>query len=171
MSKAPHDPGRFDAIDFRNALGAFATGITIVTTLTADGKRLALTVNSFNSVSLDPPLVLWSLASSAASLAAFRTVPYFAVNILAEGQEAVAQHFARRGDDKFIGCGVEVSQGLGGIPLLEGVSARFECRSEHQAEGGDHIVFFGRVERYHHWDRPPLVFHRGRYTKLHSLTG
>src|SRR6185503_13266212 len=117
--------GVIDAREFRNALGAFTTGVTIVTTCDGAGRDVGLTVNSFNSVSLEPPLVLWSLARSSASLAAFVEAPYFAVHILGARQEALSNCFARRGADKF--AGLELVRGHGGVPLLDGCAARFEC--------------------------------------------
>lgn len=146
---------------FRNALGAFATGVTIVTTRTASGVDVGLTANSFNSVSLEPPMVLWSLAKAAKSLQAFLDAGYFAVHVLAATQETLSHTFATRGVDKFAGLAIE--RGRGDIPLLEGCSARFQCRTAVKYEGGDHVVFIGEVEAFDHFDRPPLVFHGGRY--------
>jgi 3-hydroxy-9,10-secoandrosta-1,3,5(10)-triene-9,17-dione monooxygenase reductase component len=146
---------------FRSALGAFATGVTIVTTRTQSGVDVGLTANSFNSVSLDPPMVLWSLAKNAKSLPAFLESGYFAVHVLSASQEELSHTFATRGADKF--AGLKVERGRGDIPLLEGCSARFECRTAVKYEGGDHVVFIGEVEAFDHFDRPPLVFHGGRY--------
>jgi 3-hydroxy-9,10-secoandrosta-1,3,5(10)-triene-9,17-dione monooxygenase reductase component len=147
---------------FRSALGAFATGVTIVTTRSAAGEDIGLTANSFNSVSLDPPMVLWSLAKSAKSLPAFLESGYFAVHILSASQEALSLTFATRGADKFAGLALE--RGRSGIPLLPGCSARFECRTAFRYEGGDHVVFIGEVEAFDQFNRPPLLFHGGRYT-------
>jgi 3-hydroxy-9,10-secoandrosta-1,3,5(10)-triene-9,17-dione monooxygenase reductase component len=146
---------------FRDALGAFATGVTIVTTRTPTGVDVGLTANSFNSVSLDPPMVLWSLAKAAKSLPAFLDSGYFAVHVLAASQEELSHIFATRGADKFAGLAIE--RGRGGIPLLDGCSARFQCRTAVKYEGGDHVVFIGEVEAFDHFGRPPLVFHGGRY--------
>ena len=146
---------------FRDALGAFATGVTIVTTRTRSGVDVGLTANSFNSVSLEPPMVLWSLAKSAKSLPAFLESDYFAVHVLSAAQEELSHTFATRGANKFSGLAVE--RGRGDIPLLEGCSARFQCRAGIKYEGGDHVVFIGEVEAFDHFDRPPLVFHGGRY--------
>ncbi|HEY2200513.1 MAG TPA: flavin reductase [Solirubrobacteraceae bacterium] len=146
---------------FRNALGAFATGVTIVTTRTRSGVDVGLTANSFNSVSLDPPMVLWSLAKSSKSLPAFLENDYFAVHVLSAPQEALSHTFATRGAEKFSGLSLE--RGRGDIPLLDGCSARFQCRTAVKYEGGDHLVFIGEVEAFDHFDRPPLVFHGGRY--------
>ena len=157
MSEAP----TFDAGEFRKALGAFATGVTIITTRAADGAPLGLTVNSFNSVSLKPPLVLWSLAQNALSLPVFKAVTHWAVHVLAADQEALSARFARRGQDKF--AGLDTDTGAGGIPLLRGCTARFQCRSAFQYEGGDHTIFVGEVLAFDRSDSAPLVFHSGRY--------
>jgi 3-hydroxy-9,10-secoandrosta-1,3,5(10)-triene-9,17-dione monooxygenase reductase component len=146
---------------FRTALGAFATGVTIVTTRTASGADIGLTANSFNSVSLEPPMVLWSLAKAAKSLPAFLDSQYFAVHVLSASQEELSHVFATRGADKFAGLAIE--RGRGDIPLLQGCSARFQCRTAIRYEGGDHVVFIGEVEAFDHFDRPPLVFHGGHY--------
>jgi 3-hydroxy-9,10-secoandrosta-1,3,5(10)-triene-9,17-dione monooxygenase reductase component len=150
-----------DAREFRHALGAFTTGVTIVTTRDAAGRDVGLTVNSFNSVSLEPPLVLWSLARSSASLSAFVEAEYFAVHILGARQEALSNLFARRGADKF--AGIDLARGQGGVPLLDGCAARFECRTAYRHEGGDHEIFVGEVLNFEHFDQPPLVFQKGGY--------
>jgi 3-hydroxy-9,10-secoandrosta-1,3,5(10)-triene-9,17-dione monooxygenase reductase component len=146
---------------FRSALGAFATGVTIVTTRDAEGRDIGLTANSFNSVSLDPPMVLWSLAKSARSLPAFLAAQHFAVHVLAADQEELSLRFATRGSEKF--GGLELERGASQIPLLRGCSARFQCRTAFRHEGGDHVIFVGAVETFDQSDRTPLVFHGGRY--------
>lgn len=146
---------------FRNALGAFATGVTIVTTRSRAGEDIGLTANSFNSVSLDPPMVLWSLAKSAKSLPAFLESGYFAVHVLASSQEQLSLTFATRGADKFAGMALE--RGRADVPLLPECSARFQCRTAFTYEGGDHVIFVGEVEAFDHFNRPPLVLHGGRY--------
>lgn len=150
-----------DSGAFRSALGAFATGVTIVTTLDGEGRDVGLTANSFNSVSLDPPLILWSLAKTSGSFAAFAAASHFAVHILGEDQQALSDRFARKGIDKFEGLAVE--RGESGIPLLSGCAARFRCRPAYQYDGGDHVIFVGEVLDFEHSDRTPLVFHAGRY--------
>lgn len=157
MTEAPETSVR----QFRDALGAFATGVTIVTTRTRSGVDVGLTANSFNSVSLEPPMVLWSLAKAARTLPAFLESSYFAVHVLSAAQEELSHTFATRGADKFSGLALE--RGRGGIPLLDGCSARFQCRTAVKYEGGDHVVFIGEVESFDHFERPPLVFHGGRY--------
>jgi 3-hydroxy-9,10-secoandrosta-1,3,5(10)-triene-9,17-dione monooxygenase reductase component len=146
---------------FRAALGAFATGVTLVTTRNAAGEDIGLTANSFNSVSLDPPMVLWSLARKSLSLPAFLESGYFAVHVLAATQEDLSITFATRGADKF--AQLAVTRGAGGIPLLPGCSALFQCKTAFNYEGGDHVIFVGEVQEFEHFNRPPLVFHSGRY--------
>jgi 3-hydroxy-9,10-secoandrosta-1,3,5(10)-triene-9,17-dione monooxygenase reductase component len=146
---------------FRRALGAFATGVTIVTTRDAAGQDIGLTANSFNSVSLNPPMVLWSLSRHSLSLPAFLAAEHFAVHVLAATQDDLAQRFATRGVDKFGGLTVE--RGPDDIPLLEGCAARFQCRTAYRYEGGDHVIFVGAVLAFDQSERAPLVFHAGEY--------
>lgn len=146
---------------FRAALGSFATGVTVITTRAADGTPVGLTANSFNSVSLDPPMVLWSLAKKSLSLPVFSASSHWAVHVLAAEQEALSGRFARSGEDKF--SGLEIEAGLGGVPLLSGCAARFQCRSSFQHEGGDHLIFVGEVTAFDRAERAPLVFHAGQY--------
>jgi len=152
---------RLDRRDFRRALGQFATGVTVVTARTADGRKVGVTVNSFSSVSLDPPLVLWSLSRQAPSLADFTHATHFAVNVLAAGQHHLSRQFSTPLPDKF--SGVEFAEGPAGVPLLSGVNAHFVCRNVRQYDGGDHVIFLGEVEDYKYSDGEPLVFHSGRY--------
>jgi flavin reductase (DIM6/NTAB) family NADH-FMN oxidoreductase RutF len=152
----------FSAPEFRAALGMFATGVTIVTGRDADGTRVGLTANSFNSVSLDPPLVLWSLSRQAGSMAAFARGSHYAINILAADQHELAERFSRKARDRF--SGVAFHEGVGGAPILAGAAAVFECFNRSRYEEGDHVIFVGEVERCMH--RPgaqPLIFHGGRY--------
>lgn len=145
---------------FRKALGSFATGVTIVTTC-HEGEQFGVTANSFSSVSLDPPLILWSLAKSAASLAAFVDANGFAVHILGSDQQDLSNRFATKGIDKFAGIPIEI--GEHDVPLLPDCAARFVCRTAYQYEGGDHIIFVGEVVDFAHRDKEPLLFHAGRY--------
>jgi 3-hydroxy-9,10-secoandrosta-1,3,5(10)-triene-9,17-dione monooxygenase reductase component len=137
------------------------TGVTIVTTRAADGTDIGVTANSFNSVSLDPPMVLWSLARTAASGPAFTQAGAFAVHVLGAHQEELSRRFATRGQDKFAGLTLE--RGGGGVPLLQDCSARFECRTAFQYDGGDHIIFVGEVLSFAHSDTRPLAYHGGQY--------
>ncbi len=149
----------FDPKTYRNALGQFATGVTIVTTRDSEGNAIGVTANSFNSVSLDPPLVLWSLARSARSMAAFEQAGDFAVHILASDQDHLANLFASRVDDKFAGMDI-----LGdGPPRIDGCSARLVCTTRHLYEGGDHVIMVGEVIDYESEGKPPLLFHSGGY--------
>jgi flavin reductase (DIM6/NTAB) family NADH-FMN oxidoreductase RutF len=159
------EKAQHDARDFRTALGCFPTGVCLITTLGPDGERAGLTVNSFSSVSLDPPMVLWSLARTANCAPVFRDAEYFAINILAASDAALSTHFAKPGNDKFAAYAGRFSPGLGGTPLLDGAAATFECHSRHRNYGGDHIIVIGVVERYRHTGLAPLVFHRGRYAE------
>ena len=158
-----------DSIQFRNALGAFTTGVTIVTTRGTDGNDYGLTANSFNSVSLDPPMVLWSLSKTSLNLKGFASAEYFAVHILAADQEATSNRFAKSSPDKF--AGVSIERGHGEVPLLDGCSARFECRMRHQYEGGDHVIVVGEVINFDNFNRPPLAFHGGTYGLLLKKPG
>ncbi len=151
----------FDARELRQVLGAFVTGVTVITTVDAAGKPHGLTVNSFSSVSLDPPLVLWSQSMGAPSHPVFSGAERFAVNILADDQVDVSNRFARGGADKFSGTAVQ--PGLGGVPLIGGCAAHLECRRVHSYPGGDHVVFIGEVERIERHGRAPLVFGGGKY--------
>lgn len=151
----------FDPKEFRQALGSFATGVTIITTKGPDGEPLGLTVNSFNSVSLNPPLVLWSLAESAMSLPVFRDATHWAVHVLSSEQAELSTRFAKRGEDKF--ADLELEEGIGGIPMLRGCTARFQCKTAFQYEGGDHVIFGGEVLDFDRSESAPLVFHGGRY--------
>jgi flavin reductase (DIM6/NTAB) family NADH-FMN oxidoreductase RutF len=155
----------FDCRAFRDALGRFATGVAVVTAQGPGGAPVGLTISSFNSVSLDPPLVLWSLALNSPNLEAFQSASHYAVNILALDQVDVSQNFAMRGGDKF---GAQAwHAGLGGAPLLDGCCAWFECRNEIRHPGGDHLIFIGRVERFVQGEEnSPLLFHAGRYRRL-----
>ena len=146
---------------FRNALGAFATGVTVVSTRSAEGFDVGLTANSFNSVSLDPPMVLWSLAKSSRALPIFVGSPYFVIHVLAADQEEISTRFSRAGENKF--ADLDIERGIGDTPMLRGFSARFQCRTAFQYEGGDHVIFVGQVEAFDHTERKPLVFHAGQY--------
>lgn len=145
----------------RAALGQFTTGVTIVTTLAPDGRRIGLTANSFSSVSLDPPLVLWSLSKRSANLEAYRSANHFAINVLSSAQHELCQRFARRNEqDRFSGVALMPSEH--GLPLLEGTLASFECEMHAQHEAGDHIVFIGRVTHYRASEGDALIFLGGR---------
>ena len=150
---------------FRDALGMFATGVTVVTAAGDSGEPVGLTVSSFNSVSLDPPLVLFSIDREALSLAALRRAPGYAVSVLSADQIELSRRFASAGADKWTGLDLEF--GFGGAPLIPGAIAAFECRPYATHEGGDHEIFVGQVVG--HRIAPfaaPLVFFGGQYRRL-----
>jgi len=153
-----------DAGRLRRALGTFATGVTIITTRDEHGIDRGLTANSFSSVSLDPPLVLWSLDRRSSSLPAFMAAECFAVHVLADSQVPLSNRFAGKSEDRF--AGLEITRGRQGIPLLGGCASRFECRARDRHEGGDHWIFIGEVENFQNFERAPLLFHGGRYEAL-----
>lgn len=152
----------------RDALGAFATGVTIITAQGGDKRDVGVTANSFNSVSLDPPLVLWSLNRSSRSLEAFTSAGYFAVHILAANQKELSMRFASREADRF--AGMPFKRGCGGAPLLPDCAARFQCRLAFVHDGGDHVILVGEVLEFEDCDRTPLIFHRGQYLDVPEVT-
>ncbi|MEL6692032.1 MAG: flavin reductase family protein [Pseudomonadota bacterium] len=155
----------FDIRTFRDTLGLFVTGVTVITTRDADGVPVGITANSFNSVSLDPPLVLWSVGLNALSLPAFSEANAFAVHILREDQAALSQRFARSGADKFEGLAIDA--GLNDLPLLRDCAARLECVPYAKHKAGDHTLFIAEVHRLESDpDAMPLVYHGGRYAEL-----
>jgi flavin reductase (DIM6/NTAB) family NADH-FMN oxidoreductase RutF len=146
---------------YRHALAQFATGVTVVTTRDSAGAPVGLTVNSFNSVSLAPPLVLWSLALKSASMAAFEACTHYGINMLAGDQLDVAHRFATRGADRF-GVG-RWRDGAQGVPLLEGAVAVLVVGNRSRHHEGDHVIFVGEVVEFAAPGGTPLVFHDGRY--------
>lgn len=162
-------PQTLDTRALRHAFGCFPTGVTIVTARRESGEPFGLTANSFSSVSLEPPLVLWSLARRSPNLEAFARASHFAINVLAADQTALSDRFARPHPDKF--DGFAWTEGVGGVPLLAGAVAHIECRNSLRHPGGDHLIFLGEVERFSSDpDRTPLVFCRGRYTLPQPVT-
>lgn len=161
-------PPSFSTREFRDALGMFATGVTIVTARDVQGQLIGLTANSFNSVSLDPPLVLWSLSRAAASMPVFSNGSHYAINVLAADQKSLAERFAARGVDRW--SGVEHHPGVSDAPVLAGCAATFECFNRSRYEEGDHVIFVGEVERCsHRAGVPPLLYHGGRFYTEHPL--
>lgn len=153
---------KIDPRDFRRALAQFPTGVTVVTTVDGDGRPVGVTASSFNSVSMDPPLVLWSIDKSALSARVFRDATHFAVNVLAENQVELSNRFASRGEDKF--GAVAWSPGTGGCPVIGDLAAKFECRTWNVYEGGDHFIIVGEVLSYSYENaHAPLVYARGGY--------
>jgi flavin reductase (DIM6/NTAB) family NADH-FMN oxidoreductase RutF len=161
----PHSPPAsacdFDTRHFRRALSQFATGVTVITTRLADDTFLGLTASSFNSVSLNPPLVLWSLAHSARSLPVFSGNSHYVINVLAADQMELANHFARPSKNRFEGVDFELSRT--GLPILKGVAAWFECHNRSRYPEGDHVIFVGEVECCDANPQPALVFHGGAF--------
>ncbi|WP_298243716.1 flavin reductase family protein [uncultured Bradyrhizobium sp.] len=158
------DSSPIDPRDFRNALGTYATGVTIITAAAPDGKPYGLTCNSFASVSLNPPLVLWSLVVYSSSLTIFQNASHFTVNVLGASQQALATKFAKSSDDKF--TGVDWTPGLGNAPVLAESVANFQCRSVNRYYGGDHVIFLGAVEAYTYNATEPLLFARGAFGRF-----
>ena len=152
--------GKHDARHLRNALGRFPTGVTVVTTRGPTGKLEGLTVNSFAALSLEPALVLWSLNHSSPSVAGFRAAGHFAVNVLRATQADLSHRFAMRSDNKF--DGIVFDAGLGGAPVLRNMLATFECETASIVEGGDHLLFVGRVHRKAYADGDPMIFKAGK---------
>lgn len=151
----------FNPQAFRAALSTFTTGVTIITTRNAEGEPVGVTANSFNSVSLNPPLVLWSLAKSALSLPAFTENRHWNVHVLSTEQDVLSGRFASRGENKF--AGVNLDQGINDTPLFMGCTARFQCRTAFTYEGGDHLIFVGEVLAFDKTELPPLAFQSGQY--------
>lgn len=147
--------------ELRNALGCFATGVTVVTALSPEGTPVGLTVSSFNSLSLDPPLVLWSLGVASPLAQAFERATHFAVNVLTEDQLEISQRFTLRAVDKFEK--LKTRAGAGGAPLIDGCAATLECRRHSQQRHGDHILFIGEVERVSATSARPLLYMHGHY--------
>lgn len=155
----------FDPIAFRRTLGAFATGVAVITAEAEDGVLLGMTMSSFNSVSLDPPLVLFSVARTARSLPALRTARAYGVNVLSRDQRELSGRFSRALGEKWEG--VAHRRGAGGAPLLAGAAAHLECVPYAIHDGGDHEIFVARVVAHAaDADAHPLIFHAGRYRDL-----
>lgn len=156
-----------DPRELRNTLGQFATGVTVITTRDKENRPVGVTASSFNSVSLDPPLILWSLDKSSASLPAFTDFGYFAVHVLANGQESLSNNFARRGEDKF--ANIDTIEGINNLPIIPECAARFQCKLMYSYEGGDHVILVGEVKEYENFARKPLIFHSGRYAQAKPI--
>ena len=172
LPKHPADPANelasdnspIDPRDFRNALGTYGTGVTIVTAMAPDGNPYGVTCNSFASVSLNPPLVLWSLGMFSQGLPIFQNASHFVVNVLDVSQQELALKFAKSSGEKF--DGVEWKPGLGNAPIIAGSVAQFQCRAVNRYYGGDHIIFLGAVEAYSYTGQEPLLFARSGFGKF-----
>ena len=154
----------FNSELLRKALGCYPTGVIVVTTLGDNGSPVGITVNSFSSVSLDPPLILWSIALTAPSLGAFRTHSGFTINILSEEQKALGLQFARPSENKFEG--VDWHKGYADTPVINNSLAVLQCKTYRRYEGGDHEIHLGEVQKINFNDQEPLVFHRGQFGKV-----
>lgn len=162
-------PVSFDSRQLRNALGQFPTGVVIVTAQTAGGERIGMTMSSFNSVSLDPPLVLFSVHRNALTFVHWQEMKHYAINILGEDQEELSNSFARAKSDKWEG--VNSAVGENGAPILPGAIVTFECEAYSRYDGGDHEIFVGRILKWHEgrMETQPLVFYGGKYRQLTSI--
>lgn len=156
----------FDSRELRQALGHFATGVTIITGRNRQGEPVGMTASSFNSVSLEPPLVLWSVGKSAWGYEAFAEADHFAAHVLHAGQQELSNRFGRAGEDKF--AGLPMAQGLHQLPVLDDCAACFECSVEQRHDAGDHLILVGRVLRLRQDtdQQQPLLFYRGQYAGL-----
>ncbi len=155
-----------DVRALRRSLGQFATGVTVITTRTPDGALLGLTANSFSALSLEPPLIVWSLRLGSSSLAIFQNAPRFVVNVLTDAQVETSRHFASSVPRKFES--VAHAENQHGLPLLHGCAAWFECRQVSHQAAGDHCLFIAEVERFSSSEAAPLLFHAGGYFTLGS---
>jgi len=164
---ASSPPHAFGSRQFRDALGEFATGVTIICARLGDGRYVGLTANSFNSVSLEPPLVLWSLAGHSASLAAFESAERYSINVLSAAQSELARRFSRPHADRFAGVGFRL--GWADAPLIDGCAAWLECAHHARHRAGDHTLFIGEVLHCERRNGIGLVFHHGRYGTTRPL--
>lgn len=158
-----------DKKQLRGLLGQFATGVTVVTTTGQDGRKIGMTANSFTSVSLEPPLILWNIAKTATHLEDFRECEHFAINILNEQQEQTSNHFARSASDKF--NSIDQVEEILGVPVLSDALATLVCKSYQWVEAGDHYIILGQIEHCSINSGKPLLFHNGKYhqAQLHSV--
>ncbi|MCE7765877.1 flavin reductase [Pseudomonas putida] len=154
----------FDIAAFRRTLGNFATGVTVITAVEPGGSKAGVTASSFNAVSLEPPLILWSINKRSSSYEVFESATHFAVNILAAGQIAISNQFARPSKDRF--AGIEHVPGAGGAPLLADCAAHLQCENHQRLDGGDHWILIGKVVAFDDFDRAPLVFYQGAYAQI-----
>jgi flavin reductase (DIM6/NTAB) family NADH-FMN oxidoreductase RutF len=163
------DDSEIEPRAFRRALGNFATGVTIVTAQSPSGEKVGVTASSFNSLSIDPPLILWSSMKESNSSGVFESATHFAVNILASDQVDMSNHFAHQQEDKF--AGIEWEEGIGGVLLFSNCAGRFQCEAYDKFDGGDHWIFIGKVVAFDDFGRSPLCFHQGSYSIAMSHPG
>jgi flavin reductase (DIM6/NTAB) family NADH-FMN oxidoreductase RutF len=148
----------------RKAFSCFATGVAVATTSGRGGEPIGITISSFNTVSLEPPLVLWSLGVDSISFDAFANAEHFAVNVLAGHQADLSARFASRGEDKF--AGLDCTEGVNGVPILPEFAACFECSTEYRYPGGDHLIVVGRVVNFEDRGLDPLIFYRSEFHRV-----
>ncbi len=153
-----------DVVEFRKALSQFATGVTVVTTLNMSGEPVGMTATSFNSVSLTPPVVLWSISKEASQYDVFCSAEHFAIHVLAAGQGALSAQFSRKSIDRF--SSISYRTGLNAIPILPDYAACFQCSIAHRYDGGDHTILVGRVDEFERRNHAPLLFHGGGYAQI-----
>lgn len=161
---SPTELPALDPLELRRCLGSFVTGVTVITALDAHGQPEGITANSFSSLSLDPPLIVWSLRLNARSFLTYQNAMRFAVNILAQDQIPVSNRFASSGINRFEG--IDYQPGIAGVPLIAGCASYLECSLQSTHAGGDHLLFIGRVERIQVVDKPPLAYSGGSYAKV-----
>jgi flavin reductase (DIM6/NTAB) family NADH-FMN oxidoreductase RutF len=161
------DDKLLDPLDLRRAFAQFGTGVTVVTAQAQNGLKVGVTANSFNTVSLSPPIVLWSLSCRSPSLAVYRSAGHFAVNILSLAQIDLSRRFSQPSTDRF--HGLNITHGHMGAPILEHCSAVLECVTLSEQTVGDHVLFLGKVERYSYADQAPLLFYNGQYVQSSAL--
>ena len=162
--RSENDKNMSNSKNFRQCLGKFATGVTVVTCCNADGQPCGITANSFSSVSLEPPLVLWNIAKVSNSLQAYLDASHFAINVLSADQESVSAHFAKSDHTLFDGIDFDLSDA--GAPILPGTMAVFECRTHEIHDCGDHHIIIGEVTSFRSEDREPLLFFSGGYRNI-----
>jgi 4-hydroxyphenylacetate 3-hydroxylase, reductase component len=153
-----------DTKSLRNALGAFATGVAVVTTSDPEGRPIGMTINSFASVSLDPPLVLWSVDRNSDLFDQFLQATHYAIHVLREDMEKSSNHFTSASDKQF--NNIALDKGIADLPLLMDYTSRFQCKVVHRYEAGDHVILIGHVLEMQHVPAKPLIFHAGGYAKL-----
>lgn len=163
-SKVSEDQHR----ELRRVFGTFGTGVTVVTSRWPDGRPIGVTANSFTSVSLDPPIVVWSLQARSPTLDAFLSCGHFVINVLALEQSDLSRRFARPAEDKFEGVDWHLSDA--GVPILEGCAATIECSLHQSLAVGDHVMLLGSVERHARRDTEPLIYCRGSYSQAVELS-
>ena len=165
--KSIHAPHSDTRLALRSALGRFATGVTVISAQTADGHVHCMTVNSFASLSLDPPLILWTLRTGSARYETFSRTGAFSVSVLAETQVDISRKHATPPTDGFSGRNWKAF--LGGCPIIEGASAHFVCKSHTEVHKGDHVILIGEVTEFAEYKHPPLMFMGGKYYLGSSL--